>query len=76
MRVRVEIQLPTPPIGYVRVQLGRRKVCVAEHLLHAAQIRAALEQMRGERVTQEMGVDAGRVEAGLLGQPPQNQEHA
>ncbi len=34
VRMRLEIQLATAPIGYVRVQLGRRKIRVPEHLLH------------------------------------------
>jgi hypothetical protein len=36
VRVGLEVQLAAPPIGYVRVELGRREVGVAEHLLDAA----------------------------------------
>jgi hypothetical protein len=50
MRVRLEIQLSTTPIGYVRVQLGRGEVRVPEHLLHGAEVGAALQQVRRERV--------------------------
>src|SRR2546430_17654470 len=38
----------------VAVHLGRREGAVAEELLDRAQIGAALEQMRGERVAQAM----------------------
>src|SRR5262245_59911384 len=76
MRVRVEVQLPTAPIGYVRVELSRGKVGMAHHLLHAAEIRAALEQMGRERVAQQMWMDADGVESRLLRQPPQDQEDA
>src|SRR6478609_985115 len=34
----------------VRVELGRGYIRVAEHLLHRAQVAAAREQVRGERV--------------------------
>jgi hypothetical protein len=52
MWVRAKIQLSTTAIGYVRVKLGRREIGVAEHLLDAAQVGAALEQMGGERVAE------------------------
>jgi hypothetical protein len=48
--VRPEIQLSTAPIGYVGVELRGGQIRVAEHLLNRAQIGAALEQMRGERM--------------------------
>src|SRR5919106_5079106 len=38
-----KIQLPTPAVGYVGVELGGREVGVAEHLLHAAEVGAPLE---------------------------------
>src|SRR5438105_8317903 len=60
--MRLEIQLPTPPIGYVGVELGRGQIGVAEHLLDAAQVGAALEQMRRERVPQQVWVDTLRLE--------------
>ena len=63
VRVRLEVQLPAAPIGYVRVELGRREVGVAEHLLDAAQVGAALEQMRREGVAEQVRVDALRLEA-------------
>ena len=65
VRMRLEVQLAAPPIGYVGVELGRREVGVAEHLLDAPEIGAALEQMRREGVAQEVRVDALRLEPGL-----------
>ncbi len=67
MRMRLEVQLPTPPIGYVGVELRRRKVGVAQHLLDRAEVGAALEQVRGEGVSQEVRVHPFRLEAGLPG---------
>jgi hypothetical protein len=72
----VEVQLTPSAIGYVGVELGGREVGVTEHLLHAPQIRAAFEQMRGERVAEEVRVDAFGLEAGLLGQAPEDEEGA
>jgi hypothetical protein len=34
----------------MRINLGRRYVCVAQHLLDDSEIRAVAEQMRGEAV--------------------------
>src|SRR4051794_28021861 len=76
MGMRLEVQLAPPPIGYVRVELGRREVRVAEHLLHAAQVGSPLEEMRRERVAEQVGMDAARLEPGLLGEPPQDEERA
>src|SRR5688500_14679144 len=74
--MRSKVQLPTTPIGYVRVELRRRQIGVAEHLLDAAQVSASLEQMRGERVTEQVWVDSLRLEPGLLGEAAQDQEGA
>jgi hypothetical protein len=71
-----EIQLPTPPIGYVGVKLCGGQVRVAEHLLHRAEVGAAFEQVGGEGMTEQVGVDAVRVETGFLGQLAQDQERA
>ena len=46
--VRLEVRLAASLVRDVRVELGRREVCVAEHLLDAAQVGAALEQVRRE----------------------------
>ena len=54
----VEVGLAPAAVGDVRVELGRAEVGVAEHLLDAAQVGAALEQVRRERVAQQVGVDA------------------
>ena len=45
-----------------------------EHLLDAAQIGAALEQVCGKRVAQQVGMDALGLEAGPLGEAAQDQE--
>ena len=49
---------------------------MAEHLLDAAQVGAAFEQVRGERVPQQVRVDALGLEAGPPGQAAQDQEGA
>ena len=76
VRVRLEVQLAPPPVGHVRVQLGRREIGVAEHLLHGAEIGAAFEQVRRERVAQEVRMDAARLESRLLGELAQDEEDA
>jgi hypothetical protein len=70
----MEVDLPAPPVRDVRVALGRREVGVSEHLLHAAEIGTALEQMRGEGVAEEMRMHPLRFEAGLLREPAENEE--
>ena len=74
--MRAEIQLAPPPIGYVRVELGRGEVGVAEHLLNAAEVGAALEQMGGEGMPEQVRVDPQRLEARFLGEATENQERA
>ena len=76
MRVRLEVQLSPPAIGYVGVQLRRSEIGVPEHLLDGAQVGAPLEEVRGERVAQEGRVDALRLEPGLRGQSAQDEENA
>src|SRR6185437_6269357 len=76
MRVRLEIQLTPPAIGYVRVQLGRGEIGMSEHLLDRAQVGTSLEQVRGERVAQEMGVDPLGLEPGLRGELAQDEKDA
>jgi hypothetical protein len=61
-----EVDVAAPPVAHVRVELGRAEVGVPEHLLDAAEIRAALEQVGGERVPEEVRVDALGLEAGAL----------
>jgi len=74
MWVRVEVGLAAAPVGDVRVELRRRQVGVAEHLLDGAQVGASLQQVRGERVAQEVRMDAPRLEARALGELAQDQE--
>ena len=76
VRVRLEIQLPTAPIGYVGVELRRREIGMSEHFLNGSQVCSSLEQVGSERVPQQVGVDAVGVEPGLLGQLAQDQEGA
>jgi hypothetical protein len=49
---------------------------VAEHLLDAAEVGAAFEQVRRERVPEQVRVYAARLEPRLLGQTAQDQEDA
>ena len=66
VRMGLEVQLPPAPVGDVRVQLGRRKVRVSEHLLNAAEVRAAFEEVGRERVPEQVRVDPRGVEPGAL----------
>ena len=74
MRVRLEVQLAPPAIGYVRIELRRRQIRVPEHLLDGAQVRASFEQVRCKRVPQEVRVDAFGLEPGLRGQAAEDEE--
>ena len=58
------------------IELGRSQVRVPEHLLHAAEVCAPFEQMGGERMAQDVGVDALGVQPRLFRQLPQDQEGA
>ena len=49
---------------------------MAEHFLNRAQVGASLEQVRRERVTQEVRVDALGLESGLLGKAAEDEEDA
>ena len=66
MRVRLEVDVAAAPVGDVRVALGRPQVRVPQHLLDGAQVGPALQQVRGERVTQQMRVDTTGLEAGAF----------
>jgi hypothetical protein len=48
MGMRLEVQLATPSIGYVGVELGRGQIRVAEHLLHGTKVGSSFEQVGGE----------------------------
>ena len=71
-----EIRLAAALVGDVRVELGRGEIRVPEHLLDAAQVGAALQQVRGEGVPEEMRVHAICLEPRFLGEPPQDEEDA
>ena len=43
----------------VCVDLGRRDIGVPQQLLHAAQVMAGFEQVRGERVPEQVWIDFG-----------------
>ena len=47
-------------LGDVRVDLRRVRALVAEQLLHDAQVGATIEQVRGERVSQQVRVRLDR----------------
>ncbi len=66
--MRLEVDVASPAIRDVGVALGRSEIRMAEHLLHRAEVCAALEEVRRERVAQEVGVDPTRLEAGAVGQ--------
>jgi hypothetical protein len=74
--MRLKVQLATSPIGYVGVELRRREIGVAEHLLDGAQIGAAFEQVRREGVPQEVRMDAFGFETCLPGEAAEDQEDA
>jgi hypothetical protein len=56
-RVCLTVRLTDAVLRDVRINLGRGHVGVPEQRLHAAQIRAAGQQVRGERVAQLMRMD-------------------
>jgi hypothetical protein len=76
MRVRTEVRLAPASIRNMGVELRRAEVGVAEHLLDAAEVGAALQQVRGERVAEEVRVDPLGVEPGLRRQAPEDEERA
>ena len=74
--VSAEVDLASPAVRDVRVALGRAEIGVAEHLLDAPEVGAALEQVRRERVAKEVGVDPRRARARLLRELSQDEERA
>ena len=58
-----------PRLQHMRVNLRRRQVGVAEHHLDHPQVRAALEQVRRERVPQDVRAEVAR-DAGLAAPYP------
>src|SRR5438067_10785525 len=71
-----EIHIAATAVAHVRVELGRGQIRVAEHLLDAAQVGAALEEMSRERVAQQVGMDAPGLEPRALGEAAEDQEGA
>src|SRR6185295_5872729 len=59
-RVEAIVDRPEPRFEHVCVDLCGREVGVAEHQLDRTQVRAALEQMRGERVAQHVRAERAR----------------
>src|SRR5215510_11902118 len=49
-----------PRLEHVRVDLCGREISVAEHHLDRAQVGAAIEQMRGERMPQDVRTERTR----------------
>ena len=74
VRVGREVRLAAALVRDVGIELGGGEICVPEHLLDAAQVGAALQQVCGEGVPEEMRVYATCLEPGFLGKPPQDQE--
>lgn len=59
---------PTQAIlGDMGIDLGGGDVGVPKHLLHAAQVGAAVDQVRGEGVPEDMGREPPRIDAGRHG---------
>ena len=58
----------------MRVDLRCGNVGVPKHLLDRAKVGPALEKMGGERVAEQVRVDALRLEAGLFGEPAEHEE--
>src|SRR5665213_1193894 len=63
-RMRLGDQAFQPLALHMGIDLRRRDVGVAEHLLNAAQIRAAVDQVAGEGVAQHMRRQFRRIEPG------------
>src|SRR5918994_6448224 len=74
VRMSLEVQVAATLVRDVCVQLGRGEVRVAEHLLHAPQVGAAFERVRREGFTEEVRVDAPRLEPRLRRNRPQDEE--
>jgi hypothetical protein len=68
VRVRLEVDVAPPSIRDVGVTLGRPEIRVPEHLLHRAQVRSALEEVRRERVAQQVRMDASGLESRSVGE--------
>ena len=60
-RVRLAERLLESLVRHMRVDLGRGQRRVTEHLLNAAEVGAALEQVGGHRVPESVRTEAGRI---------------
>jgi hypothetical protein len=74
--MRLEIDVPAKAIRDVCIPLGGSEVGMAQHLLHGAEVGAALEEVRGERVPEEVRMDSRRLEPGAVGELAQDEERA
>ena len=74
MRVRLEIQLAPPSIGYVGVELRGGEIGMPEHFLNRAEIRSSLEQVRSEGVAQQVRMDPLGLEPCFPRKSAQNDE--
>jgi hypothetical protein len=74
MRMRLKVQLPAAPIGYVGIELGRSQVRVSEHFLDGAEVGTSLQEMGGKRMSQQMWMDALRLQPRFAGEPPEDEE--
>ena len=63
-----EIELASAAVADVGVELRRREIGMAKHLLDAPEIGPALEQVGCERVPEEVRVDAPGLQPRLFGQ--------
>src|SRR5215471_9327291 len=59
-RVKLVVDRTQPRLQNVRINLRRRQIRVPEHHLDGAQIGAALEQVRGEGVPQDVRTESAR----------------
>jgi len=76
MGVGLVVDLAPAAVGDVRVQLGGGEVGMAEHLLDAAQVGAALQKVGREGVAEEMRGDALRLQPGLGREAAEDEEGA
>jgi len=65
--VAAEVDVAPAAVGDVGVKLGRAEVGMAQHLLDAAQVGTAFEQVRGERVAQQVRMHPFGLEARAAG---------
>ena len=66
--MQVAHQALQPLVEDVRVDLRRRDIGMPQQFLHHAQIRAVLQEMAGEGVSQYMRADLGRRQPRLRGE--------